>query len=67
MLFVMKFKNLFTFFLSAFSLQAAQLKIGALLPEVSGENQLGKVVKIESEKENEWLLVFFYPKALTGG
>lgn len=64
---IMKLETIFASFLAAFGLQAAELDLGALLPDVSSKNHLGKVVKIGAAKENQWLLVFFYPKALTGG
>ena len=63
----MQIKTIFASFLAAFGLQAAELELGAALPDVSGKNHLGKVVKIEPAQESQWLLVFFYPKALTGG
>ena len=64
---IMKLETIFASFLAAFGLQAAELDLGALLPDVSSKIHLGKVVKIGAAKENQWLLVFFYPKALTGG
>lgn len=48
-------------------LSAAPLKIGAELPKLEGKNQDGKVVKLEAAKDHKWLLIFTYPKALTGG
>ena len=63
----MKLKILFVSFLAVLGLKAGELDLGARLPDVSGKNHLGEVVKIEAAEDDEWLLVFFYPKALTGG
>ena len=63
----MKLKVLMSSFLAAFGLKAGELNLGTPLPDMSGKNHFGEVVKIESAKDHEWLLVFFYPKALTGG
>jgi len=63
----MKLQTLFASFLAAFGLQAGELKLGSALPELKGKNHLGEVVKLEAGEGDEWLLLFFYPKALTGG
>ena len=52
---------------SALALSAAPLKSGDGLPKLEGKNQDGKVVKLEAGKDHKWLLIFTYPKALTGG
>ncbi len=63
----MKLKSIFAWFASVLVLSAAPLKIGDGLPKLEGTNQDGKVVKLEGAKDHKWLLIFTYPKALTGG
>lgn len=46
---------------------AAPLEIGGELPELKGKNQDGKEVVIKAADGHQWLLIFTYPKALTGG
>jgi len=53
--------------MSLLSLSAEPLKIGADLPELKGTNQDGKEIAIKAADEHQWLLIFTYPKALTGG
>jgi len=43
------------------------LEIGAKLPELTVTNQDGEKVPLTPADDNPLLLVFFYPKALTGG
>lgn len=57
----------FALFLALVGLASGQLKNGAALPAVEAKNHLGKTVKIEAKDGDDYLLVFFYPKALTGG
>ncbi|MFT6178801.1 MAG: peroxiredoxin [Akkermansiaceae bacterium] len=63
----MKLKTLLLSALSAASLTAAPLEIGGKLPELKGKNQDGKGVVLKAAGGNQWLLIFTYPKALTGG
>ena len=63
----MKLKSIFAWLTSAFVLSAAPLKTGDDLPKLEGTNQNGKVVKLEAAEGHKWLLIFTYPKALTGG
>lgn len=63
----MKLKSIFVWLASALALSAAPLKFGDGLPKLEGKNQEGKVVKLEAGKDHKWLLIFTYPKALTGG
>ena len=53
--------------MSMFSLSAAALEKGAKLPALKGVNQDGEDVPIQAADGHEWLLIFTYPKALTGG
>lgn len=46
---------------------ASGLEIGDKLPELKGKNHLGKEVELKAASGNQWLLIFTYPKALTGG
>lgn len=63
----MKLKSIFVWLASALAFSAAPLKSGDGLPKLEGKNQNGKVVKLEVGKDHKWLLIFTYPKALTGG
>ncbi len=63
----MKLKTMFVSFLSMLSLNAEPLKVGAKLPELKGKNQDGKEVAIKAADGHQWLVIFTYPKALTGG
>ena len=63
----MKLKSILFSLLATVGLHANPLGLGEPLPEVSGKNQAGEKVKLIPAKDHEWLLVFFYPKALTGG
>ncbi len=63
----MKLKSIFAWLASALVLTAAPLKTGDELPKLEGTNQDGKVVKLEAGKDHKWLLIFTYPKAMTGG
>lgn len=63
----MKLKTLLLSVLSIFSLSAAPLEMGAKLPELKGKNQDGKEVTIKAADGHQWLVIFTYPKALTGG
>ena len=46
---------------------AAPLSVGDVLPDVSCQDQDGKVVTLSEYKDSEWVLVYFYPKADTPG
>jgi peroxiredoxin Q/BCP len=63
----MKMKTMLMSALSVVSVTAAPLEIGADLPKLKGTNQDGKEVMIKSAEGYEWLVIFTYPKALTGG
>lgn len=63
----MKFTKLFAFFLAMIGMASAVLKEGDVLPKIEAQNHLGKMVKIEPAKGSDYLLLFFYPKAMTGG
>ncbi|MFT6864790.1 MAG: peroxiredoxin [Akkermansiaceae bacterium] len=63
----MKLKTMFVSALSMASLTAAPLGMGAKLPELKGKNQEGKEVTIKAAEGHNWLVIFTYPKALTGG
>lgn len=52
---------------SLLGLNAAPLEIGAALPELEAKNQDGEVVKVAQKEGDQYLFVFFYPKAMTGG
>lgn len=43
------------------------LELGAKLPELNVTNQHGKEIPLAAAKGDQWVFVFFYPKALTGG
>jgi len=63
----MKLKSIIAWLASALVLTSAPLEIGNNLPKLEGKNQDGKLVKLEADKNHPWLLIFTYPKALTGG
>ena len=63
----MKFKTILLSALSLISLKAGAVELGGKLPELKGTNQDGKEVAIKAAEGNQWLLIFTYPKALTGG
>ena len=63
----MKIKMMFVSLLSVLSLSAEPLKVGAKLPELKGKNQDGKEVAMKAAEGHQWLVIFTYPKALTGG
>lgn len=48
-------------------MSAASLTIGDDLPEMKGLNQDGKEVVVGPAEGNDWLVIYTYPKALTGG
>ncbi|MEN8693298.1 MAG: hypothetical protein ACN4GG_03155 [Akkermansiaceae bacterium] len=62
-----KLTSIFALISALTGLASGQLKIGAALPKVEAQSHLGKTVKIEAKKGDDYILVFFYPKALTGG
>ncbi len=43
------------------------LKIGAKLPDLTVKTQDGKEIPLAAAKDHQWVFVFFYPKAMTGG
>ena len=63
----MKFKALLTAVMSVFTFSASALEIGDKLPALKGKNQDGKEVVVKAAEGHEWMLIFTYPKALTGG
>ena len=63
----MKLKSFMAWLASALVPTAEPLKVGDDLPKLEGTNQDGKVVKLEAGKGHQWLLIFTYPKAMTGG
>ena len=63
----MKLKVMMLSMMSLLSLAAAPLEVGTKLPELKGKNQDGKEVVMKSDDGHQWLLIFTYPKALTGG
>lgn len=63
----MKLKPFFLSVLSMISASAAPLEVGNDLPELKGKNQDGKEVTIKAAEGHQWLVIFTYPKALTGG
>lgn len=46
---------------------AQELELGAALPDITAIDQDGKEVKLADYADKPYLLVFFYPKAHTGG
>lgn len=63
----MKIKMIGVWFLSVLGLVGAPLEIGANVPDLQVTTTQGKSVKLAAEKGDEYLFVFFYPKAMTGG
>jgi len=53
--------------LSSLFIAGSSLAEGADLPEISGINQNGEIVKIAPKKGDQWLLIFTYPKASSPG
>ena len=62
----MKLKMMFMSLISMLSLNAGPLKVGAKLPELKGKNQDGKEIAIKAADGDQWMVIFTYPKALTG-
>jgi peroxiredoxin Q/BCP len=50
-----------------FNVLADPIAVGAIAPRVAGTDQDGKEVKLEALYKRGIVLVFFYPKANTGG
>lgn len=48
-------------------MMAEPLEIGKAVPEVEGKNHKGEVVKLHEAAGRGWALIFFFPKAGTGG
>lgn len=63
----MKYKSLFAMAGALTGFASGELKLGASLPKVVASDHRGELVKIEPAEGADYLLVFFYPKALTGG
>ena len=63
----MKLKMMFVSLISTLSLNAEPLKVGAKLPELKGKNQDGKEIALKAADGDQWMVIFTYPKALTGG
>ncbi|MFM7209234.1 MAG: redoxin domain-containing protein, partial [Verrucomicrobiota bacterium] len=53
--------------LPLFGSGAEKLAVGAALPAVTVNDQDGKSVDLAAEGSSGYLLVYFYPKAKTGG
>jgi peroxiredoxin len=58
---------MFVSLISMLSLNAGPLKVGAKLPELKGKTQDGKEIAIKAADGDQWMVIFTYPKALTGG
>lgn len=43
------------------------LEIGKPVPKVEGKTHEGKTVRLHEVGADGWMLVYFYPKASTGG
>lgn len=67
MLSAMKLKMIGVWFLSIVGLVGAPLEIGAKAPELKVTTTKGELVELAPKKGDEYLFVFFFPKALTGG
>jgi len=63
----MKFKALFAVIMSVFTFSASGLEVGDKLPALKGKNQDGKEGLLKAAEGHQWVLIFTYPKALTGG
>lgn len=63
----MKLKALLAAVMSVFTFSASGLELGDKLPALKGKNQDGKEVLLKAAEGHQWLLIFTYPKALTGG
>ena len=62
-----KLKVLFAALMSLFPFVSSGLEVGDAVPKLKGKNHLGKEVPLEASSGHQWLLIFTYPKALTGG
>jgi peroxiredoxin Q/BCP len=49
------------------NLLAAEIELGTAAPQVTTVNELGEAVDLGAELSKGTALVFFYPKAMTGG
>ncbi|WP_269539517.1 peroxiredoxin [Cerasicoccus fimbriatus] len=54
-------------FVAAVNCSAEELQLGSQLPDVTTVDQDGKELKLEDYADKPFLLVYFYPKADTGG
>ncbi|YCM43091.1 peroxiredoxin [Verrucomicrobiaceae bacterium 227] len=63
----MKFKAILAALMSVFTFSASGLEIGGKLPNLKGKNQDGKEVVLKAAEGDQWMLIFTYPKAMTGG
>lgn len=63
----MKLKMFGVWLLSALGLVGAPLAIGAKIPDLEVTTHDGKTVKLAPAEGDDYLFVFFYPKAMTGG
>ncbi|NIP96397.1 MAG: redoxin domain-containing protein [Akkermansiaceae bacterium] len=48
-------------------MMAEPMELGKAVPKVEGKNHKGEVVKLHEAAGRGWALIFFFPKAGTGG
>ena len=58
---------LVTLFLTGHQIMAEDLKVGSAAPEFSLQGTDGKTYKLSQFKGKQFVVVAWYPKALTGG
>ena len=51
----------------AFCEDARGLKVGDAMPAFTATDETGKTVDLASFKDKEGMIIFFFPKAFTGG
>ena len=54
-------------FSSVFCAEASALKPGDAVPPMTSTDETGKQIELASFKGKEGLVIFFFPKAFTGG
>lgn len=47
--------------------RGGELNVGDPVPDVATTDESGKEVKLSSYKDKQGLVIFFFPKAFTGG
>ena len=63
----MIFKSFFVYFLTTFILFAAESNIGDTIAAFSANDENGQLWNLQDNLKQKYLVVYFYPVALSGG